>query len=467
MGELDKVRPVIASCLLNAERLLDAARSTRKPGQNHIAYHLAAVSLEEVGKAAMILARSLRDFPLPGDQHVDEDRPKLKDWVEDHERKLFWALWTPTFGEQKITAEQIRRFQSLATSIHELRLASLYVDASDPLAQREVSDRDLDTILNLAQVRLDMEKSVQPRELDLSQRSLMTWFFQACEDPQMKMIVFSDRSFAKLAEFEGNPAKWMIWLREGFDETDRANQELAEKELNRTEPGQEEGDKPKWQIKLRLKSSSHSIRPRPLTKWNHQINWIKLFPTKDKKEMLVQFTLPKRMHVQELWASGLQVSWIFLVAINVGTVGYFWWYLPTFVSKYYEEIVDIESKANLVVDRNPPLSVSWGHQALKDPDLNNVGLVLAHLARVTPEQKQAYDQYFRALGLVAKSDLFCQFEPTILVQFYEALRAGLKAYGDWDGAPETFEAATERLWAELAAEPTFPCGFDGRPSACG
>jgi len=459
MGELDKVRPIIAACLVNAERLLDAARSTRKPGQNHIAYHLAAVSLEEVGKATMILASSFRVSPQPGDQDAEEDPPKLMDWVEDHERKLFWALWTPSFGKQQITADQLRQFQSLAKSIHELRLASLYVDASNPLAQREVSDRDLDTILSLAQIRIDMEKSGQPRDLDPSQRSLMTWFFRACDDRQMKMIVFSAGSMAKLAEFDGNPGKWMTWLRECFDEINRANQELAERELNRTEPGKEEGDKPKWQIKIRLKSSSHSIRPKSLTKWNHHVNWVKLFPTNDKKEVLVQFTLPKRMQVQEVWAGGLQVSWIFLVAINVGTFGYFWWYLPTFVSKYYEEIVDIENKANLVLERNPPLSVSWGHQALKDPDLNSVGLVFAHMVRTTPDQRQAYDQYFRALGLVAKSDLFGQFEPTILVQFYDALRAGLKAYGDWDGTPETFEAAIERLWAELAVDPTFRAGM--------
>jgi hypothetical protein len=189
----------------------------------------------------------------------------------------------------------------------------------------------------LAQIRLDMEKSVQPRELDPPQRSLMTWFFRACDDPQMKIIVFSAGSMAKLAEFDGDPGKWMAWLREYFDETNRANQELAERELNRAEPGKDERDKPKWQIKIRLKSSSHSVRPKPLTNWNQHVNWIKLFPTKNKKEFLVQFTLPKRMQVQEVWAGGLQVSWVFLVAINVGTFGYFWWYLPTFVSRYYEE----------------------------------------------------------------------------------------------------------------------------------
>src|SRR5271156_4370723 len=112
MVKLDKITPIIAACLANAERLLDAAKLTRKPGQNHIAYHLAAVSLEEVGKAAMMLASSFRDSSQPSDQDADEDPPKLMDWIEDHERKLFWALWTPSFGKEKITADQFRQFQS-------------------------------------------------------------------------------------------------------------------------------------------------------------------------------------------------------------------------------------------------------------------------------------------------------------------------------------------------------------------
>lgn len=455
MTGIDKATPIITACLVNAEQLLDAAKSVRKPGQNHIAYHLAAVSLEEVGKAAMVLANAFRESPQPHSEDSDEDVLNLMNWVEDHERKLFWALFTPGFGKEQITAAQFREFQSLAKSIHELRLASLYVDAINPPAQREVSDDDLDTILSLAEARLNMEKSIQPRELDPAQQALMSWFLRASDDPQLKLVIFSGESMAKLVEFGGDPGKWMTWLREYFEEVNRLNQELAERELNRTEPGTEEIDVPKWQIKIRLKSSSHSIRSKPLTNWNHQVNWIKLFPAKDKKEFLVQFTLPKRMQVQELWTAGFHVSWMFIVAMNAGTFGHFWWYLPTFVSRYYEEIVDIENKANLLVERNPPVGISWGHQALRDRELNGVGLMFAHLVRTNADQRQAYDQYFRALALIAKSDLFGQFEPSILVHFYSALRAALKAYGDWDGTPETLESVTERIWDELAANQPF------------
>ena len=72
----------------------------------------------------MILVSSFRDSPQQGDQDAEEDEPRLMDWVEDHERKLFWALWTPGFGKQQITANQLQQFQSLSKSIHELRPAA-------------------------------------------------------------------------------------------------------------------------------------------------------------------------------------------------------------------------------------------------------------------------------------------------------------------------------------------------------
>jgi hypothetical protein len=67
----------------------------------------------------------------------------------------------------------------------------------------------------------------------------------------------------------------------------------------------------------------------------------------------------------------------------------------------------------------------------------------------TDQQQEPYKRYFRALSLLAKNDIFVEFGLNVLVEFYESLRAGLATYGDWDGAPETFEAATGRVFEEL------------------
>src|ERR1700674_1021211 len=105
MNGLDKITPVINACLSNAEHLLNVARVARGPEQNHIAYHLAALALEEVGKASMLGIDSLRRSRVNKTEGPDDEERRPADWIEDHERKLFWALFTPMFGRQPNAAE--------------------------------------------------------------------------------------------------------------------------------------------------------------------------------------------------------------------------------------------------------------------------------------------------------------------------------------------------------------------------
>jgi hypothetical protein len=68
------------------------------------------------------------------------------------------------------------------------------------------------------------------------------------------------------------------------------------------------------------------------------------------------------------------------------------------------------------MERVPPLKVSWGHLRLTGEDLNQIGLVFAHMSMLKEEcQIAPYMRYFATLALLAKSDIFCQFEPTLLV----------------------------------------------------
>jgi AbiV family abortive infection protein len=452
MNDVDKITPVVQACLSNAELLLSAAKSARRPSHNHIVYHLATMALEEIGKASMVAVSSLRQAPLPEKEGSDDEKGRPVDWIEDHERKLFWALWMTGFKNQKIAPDDFRQFQDLAKYIHELRVASIYVDPAHLSAQQGVSDLDVDTILSLTEARLNTEKLTSFRQLDEVARSMLEWFFRATDDPQLRTIIFSDRSFAKLADLAGDAKAWLLWLREVVDEISRTNQELAERELRRVQPDGAEGNEPKWQIKIRLSTWSHSIKPKPLAWWNKTVVWIKLFPTRDKKELLVQITLPKKMPVQAVWSGGIQMSSMFVISLNIGTLGFFWWYMPTFVSKYYEEIVDIENNASILLERSPQLLISWGHLALKESQLSNVGSVLAHLIGRTPTQMHPYDRYFRALGLLAKNDIFGQFECMVMIEFYEAFKAGLIAYGDWDGTLSTFEESSAKVSREMKAD---------------
>ena len=57
-------------------------------------------------------------------------------------------------------------------------------------------------------------------------------------------------------------------------------------------------------------------------------------------------------------------------------------------------------------------------------------------------QRDAYSRYFRALGVMAKNDIFFQFEHHLVDEFISSFEMALRAYGDWMGTA----AALTRLY---------------------
>jgi hypothetical protein len=152
---------------------------------------------------------------------------------------------------------------------------------------------------------------------------------------------------------------------------------------------------------------------------------------------------------------GWQNTYVFVTALNIGTMGFFWWYTPEYISRYFERIYDIEHESEIIVDRTPMLKIAWPHQALKAPDLNNVGIVLSFIAHANQQQFESTHRYFRTLGLMAKNDIFYQFEPNIFIEFMSALKDAMQAYGDWDGKPETADALITGFFDSVQAAPEF------------
>jgi len=245
----------------------------------------------------------------------------------------------------------------------------------------------------------------------------------------------------------------MTWLHEEVSTAEAKTKEMMEKEINRLAPTGALANKPKWRLKIKLHTLSHSIRHKELNAWNEQVKWVKLYPTTDKSELLVEFLLPAKIPVNELWQNGIQMCSMFAVSLNIATVGYFWWYLPEFVSTYYEEMVDLETKARLEVGYKEPVMMNWKRTTLKASQLQTAGMILTHLMMwATKEQSLAYSRYMQAIALLSKNDVFGDFSGQALVHFAYAFRMALESYGDWDGVPENFEqakvAVVENIWKQ-------------------
>jgi AbiV family abortive infection protein len=233
MDEHGAVERVRLACLENAEALLNSAKQMAKTGTAHIAYHLATLALEEIGKSSMIFMSSLdvaRD---------EEDRKRPVDWIDNHERKLFWAIWSPRFDVES-PWKGIQQAMDLAKRIHETRLATLYVNPLDPDARLKIPGDHLQNLIAITEARLEMERLKKIRELTPEEKSDLDWFFAATDDPQLRPMIFSKGSLEKQAQFDNknDSAGWIHWLRTELEEANRLSRELT---LKRDEQGSPRG----------------------------------------------------------------------------------------------------------------------------------------------------------------------------------------------------------------------------------
>src|SRR6266542_1992239 len=127
----------------HAADLIAAAKLLREEFP-HLAYHFAVLALEEIGRGVLLVVRDSVG-------RSDDEARALQDGMEDHVRKLFWALWSPTQAEA-VTGAQIDEFRELARQIHEVRKSGLYFDPTAATLPREaVTGDEAASIIKLAE----------------------------------------------------------------------------------------------------------------------------------------------------------------------------------------------------------------------------------------------------------------------------------------------------------------------------
>lgn len=445
----------IESSRQHAADLIDAAKLIQAQFP-HLAYHFAVLALEEIGRGVLLVTKASVA------QTGDETRA-LEDAMEDHVRKLFWALWSPTQAEP-VTGAQIEGFRELARQIHEVRKSGLYFDPTVASLPREaVSAEEAANVIGLAESRLGMEMSHRWVPAGSQQADDVRWFSEATSDPRLREFIFGGASLKQLSEL-GDVPQWIRWLREQVEAADRQADEALARELERTVPGQGEALEDKWRLTFRLFSESHSIRARPLNSWNDRSRSLELRRA-THNELIVQLTMPNRVLAPSVWPASYTLAQRLLLALNIGAMGFFWWRPRVDVSRFYDELRDLETGDEVALDRSPPLAIDWGrNQVLDERAIDRVLLFFAMLPSDDDHPaNEAFAHYLRGLALVAKTDVHLQFDPNVFQEFYLALRKGMRAYGDWDGdepfAP-VFEEFASRFFTDDQDRTTYVGAVD-------
>jgi hypothetical protein len=288
-----------------------------------------------------------------------------------------------------------------------------------------------------------MEENVELRELTEEDRDLISWFSGTSADPNKNRFIFGRESLDKLSELK-KARDWFLWLRQRFNALEQESQAFVAHELGRPQPEGGERSIPKWRIRIRLTSLSHSIRQKPLNEWNQRVPHIQLNRS-NKKELLVDLTLPKAIPLNGLWWAGWGQARALTAALNIGSMGFFWFSIPEALSRYYDSIEDLENKQQVVLERVPKLSIDFGHSTLDSADLQRMSLVRGFMPGPNDSTMHAtYNHYLTGLGFMGKNDVHMQVEPNAFIEFLRAFKSALRLYGDWDLGTD-FRAATRRV----------------------
>ncbi len=337
------------ACIRHSRDLLEAAKAVEKIGKRNIAYHLATLSLEELGRRELIAVRSVAS-------EDGEQPPWLGKASQDHVKKLFWCFYGLCSINDMIDQAKFFESRDFASSVHANRLAGLYVGASDDglgIPSEAISVEQAASLIDLASAALAVVEVQSPlTEIPTENFELQAWLVAAFDDPRKRERILSTASFAKLRELQDVVA-WTRWLRSKIDDEDAQLRTLMEAELRR-EAAQRTGGEERWKVQLKFETHSHSLRPGPIKKWNEKVRWIKLGQvqgSRKKQELFVDLILGDNVPMQQVWDLSLSLGNLLLMALNLATSGFWWWALPRHKTRFYEKIEDLKNGLEVRADR--------------------------------------------------------------------------------------------------------------------
>lgn len=432
----------VTECLNNSKELLESAKILFENKKTNHAYHLATLALEEIGKSELVLISQ-----LPSTKNKEAFTKK---YFDDHVKKLFWAFFGPMFGEELLTKDSIENTSGLAKEIHATRMKSLYVDVTE----NEVSNpqkidilKETESLIKLVEARFNLENYQKQFTVYKSNPKLLQWFVTATDDDDKRKRILNSSSMKKLVEF-GDVKEWIKWLKELFENAEKENRKFVESELNKSFD-QNENEKPKWKIKYRLYSDSHTIKQKELNEWNKNISSIKLQAVSDKKhkqELLVEIISPESVHIKKLFHYSWMIQRTFLLAINIGSLGFFWWDIPKYRSKFYESAYDLERKTSFTMEVSPKLKIDWKKGALSENELKQTMVCFSQIYKIkTEDNVNPTNYYFGGLVFMGLNNLNFRSEDQSFTNFYLCFKYSLSYYKIWDGKNRYLKVFTESL----------------------
>ncbi|WP_276484782.1 AbiV family abortive infection protein [Paraflavitalea pollutisoli] len=421
MTEKEKIEQYMrfrTNCLKNAEEAFQSAIHLAGKGVNHIAYHLLVLALEEIGKVFVgytIITRTEK-----------WGKPSVNFGFDDHVKKLFWAIWGPSFGSKTITRQDWESNKQMARQLHENRLATLYTAIDDSLPGKEkIAADEIKALISYTEDRLELAKLEGEKKEEDVVNPEVDWLSIQLDDPDRRHFILGETSQHQLEEFDGDFSKWIHWLQEYYQNEKDHLTLLAEAELKRIAQTDLNQITAKWKMRIKIITPSHDIRQSTLEQFNKRNPHLKLYAGADTHFLLIEFTFGDNVPAKDLWHYGWHISKLFVAAINISAGGFFYWNAITDKTTYYEGLHDLQTNSRIKVSPPPTLNINWEKASIRltESHLDTTEFMFTYLLQNQDQViSQAISLYGSALALIAKSDVHSHFEALILRDLSTAFR---------------------------------------------
>lgn len=423
MAKQDKeLLAALSACVVHARDLVEAAKAVQGIGRPNIAYHLATLALEELGK------RKLYEIQAAATTVGDPPQWQIKA-TDDHKKKLLWCFYGSGRLPDIVDQQQFFEMRDAATDIHAKRIAGLYVDSSERglnIPSQAISPQQSQALIGCAEALVKYAKSEKHRD-DIPQEEidLQIWFLNAFDDPEKRNRLLTVGSLDKLKQLN-DIHEWTRSLKAEIEANDQQMKLVAERELRRGPKSPGQAKKDRWKITLRIETASHAIRPAPLKEWNKGVKWIKLLQpqgAKKKDQLLIEMTLGDDIPIGALWGMGFSLSLQFLIAINMATSGFWWWPLAPNQRKFYENIRDLENGLGVELESSGFQVFNIPKVALSDVHLRSLLLCFAALPHPHDQPRaQAYINYLGGLNFISLNCIQWRCEAQAFSNFLASLK---------------------------------------------
>lgn len=406
-------------CLKNAEDSINAAEILLDKNLNHIVFHLCLLGLEEIGKIFMTWIK------INQVENWNKESSKIE--LDDHVKKLFYAIWGPSIGNEIIDKNQWTENQTMATKLHSLRLFYLYGALDDTIeSSRKLSSEEANNIYKFAKSRLELaqiEGEVK-EEMDIIVNPYGEWFDNFLKIPGKEEFVFGKIGQEKLIELN-DVNEWLKWLKETHDQEQQELAKIADKEMSKKITKSPDAFIPKWEFSFTIITPSHSIRNKDVSAINKFERPFKFFLGKDRHTLIIKHKLPSIVTVHDLWDQGWLTAKLFVAALNIASRGLFYWHAPKDIDKYYDSLLDIESGKKLTVSLHPQLALNWQERKmyLSLEQLHLTFMVYEYFISVKKiKDTNLVLEYMGALAMFARTDIHLRMEINSFMTFFNVFR---------------------------------------------